>query len=32
MDLAGVLYAYFAINNIAMVSSCVLLQYFKNKS
>ncbi len=32
MDLVGVLYAYFAIKNIAMVSSCVLLQYFKNKS
>ena len=32
MDLAGVLYAYFAIKNIAMESSCVLLKYFKNKS
>ena len=32
MDLVGVLYAYFAIKNIAMVTSCFLLQYFKNKS
>ncbi len=32
MDLVAVLYAYFAIKNIAMVSSCVFLQYFKNKS
>ena len=32
MDLAVVLFAYVAINSIAIVSLCVLLQYFKNKS